>query len=795
MGNTEYIGGYGHLSLAQAVNLAQNSEGGVDQRLAQHLEKKLGEVYARLQAQPNSYILPPDEFALINYYRSRFGDSEIIKSATKRFWDNHRRVFSTIFGFMYGANGMYIMGLSEMIPSNGRRNGVFGSRETGSDRFSSRSKMAYGRGQAGQQVADEYSATEVFGKRIFRPSAARLGPLPFISLFLILISYIPPTLAVLTSQQPDLLPVGPSLSSRAPNQSTPLLECLQVSPPILSSKKCQQTLMPFIGEYNPPECDFNRVTFSFAVTSAGRQFDRLGFMFFSDTEIFRTSTAEPTQNGIIWTYTKDMSSYLSLFKEPQKIIFDLGNLVDDTYTGLWNTTLTASFFTAEDLGAADVIIPVSARQSASDKPSIFRVPESKAVNSLALPQNIKKAVFTISSCGQATEEFWWANVLSSDTAVFGNETTLYGYSPFREVQLLIDGLLAGVAFPFPVIFTGGVTPGFWRPVVGIDAFDLLEDEIDISAFLPILCDGNEHTFEIRVVGINDDGKGHGTLTDQIGSNWVVTGKIFVWLDADGSITKGTVPTISAPEPALNLSSSIQRGANGSVVSLDYSVKAARSLSISSTIETAEGSRAVSWSQELSFWITGQLSNGGNDQSTSQSTTGKGISSHSYSKLYDYPLWVISSYRVLTGGNFTIDAKMGRGKYAQQLGELAFPSQADTFDYSRLPGYSAPPFQGTQTNNWQNGTASYLGAPALKKSFGSGSTEQLFSLDGITDPAASGVDLYRRHIVAANDSIVFDQEVFGSGGQGTQSSYASASRAGVQSYAKLGIRAILGRGPF
>jgi hypothetical protein len=81
MGNTEYIGGYGHLTLSQAVNLAQNSEGGVDQRLAQHLEKKLGEVYARLQARPNSYI---------NYYRSRFGDSELIKNATKRFWDNHR---------------------------------------------------------------------------------------------------------------------------------------------------------------------------------------------------------------------------------------------------------------------------------------------------------------------------------------------------------------------------------------------------------------------------------------------------------------------------------------------------------------------------------------------------------------------------------------------------------------------------------------------------------------------------------------------------------------------------------
>ena len=40
-GNTEYIAGHGYLSLGQAVHVAQNSEGGVDQQLAQFLEKRL----------------------------------------------------------------------------------------------------------------------------------------------------------------------------------------------------------------------------------------------------------------------------------------------------------------------------------------------------------------------------------------------------------------------------------------------------------------------------------------------------------------------------------------------------------------------------------------------------------------------------------------------------------------------------------------------------------------------------------------------------------------------------------
>ncbi|KAF2635125.1 hypothetical protein P280DRAFT_412312 [Massarina eburnea CBS 473.64] len=641
---------------------------------------------------------------------------------------------------------------------------------------------------------------EVHGSYGYGPLAAYFAPLPFLPFLLIVISLFQPTTALSTSHQPVF---AHSLSRRAPNNSTPLLECLQVSPPVLSPKPCQQTLMvhtfgysyglPFVAQYSPPGCDFNRVTINFTVSSAGRQFDRLGHAWFNDTEIFRTSTAEPTANGIIWTYTKDMSNFLSLFKGPQKLIFDLGNIVDDTYTGSWNTTLTADFFTAEDVDPADVIFPVSSHKSGSDQPSQFVVPDVQALSALTLPQNAKKAVFSIAACGQATEEFWWANVLSSDTNAFGNETTLYGYSPFRELQLYIDGTLAGVAWPFPVIFTGGVVPGLWRPIVGIDAFDLREDEIDITPFLPALSDGKEHTFEIRVAGLDNDGNGTAKLSNTIGSNWPVSGKVFVWLDAEGSVTKGTVPTITAPEPAFDVSSSVSKGDNGSVKALDYSVKASRRFSLSSTIETSEGSKVVTWSQDLSFWLTGQLSNAGNDQNTSQSTTGKDISTtNAYSKSYDYPLWVISSYNVLPDTNFTIDAKMGRGKYVQQSGSLAFPSSTETFDYTLLDS-EHPTFVGTQTNNWQNGTAHYLGSPALKKSFGSGSTEQLYSLEGITDPTASGVDLYRRHIVAINDSVTYDQEVVGNSMHVSQGVTAAVAQ-GERTFARVGIKAMLGRGP-
>ena len=200
---------------------------------------------------------------------------------------------------------------------------------------------------------------------------------------------------------------------------------------------------------------------NFTVTSKGRQFDRLGIMYLGDVEVWRTSTAEPTTNGIIWNYVKDMDQYDPLWKTEQKIIFDLGNLVDTTYTGSFNTTLTASFFTVPTAKpAANTILPISSRQSSSNQGSAFSVPGTNASVSYALPRNIERAVISLSACGQATEEFWYTNTFSSEINTFQPTAgTLYGYSPFREVQLLIDGQLAGVSWPFPIIFTGGIVPG------------------------------------------------------------------------------------------------------------------------------------------------------------------------------------------------------------------------------------------------------------------------------------------------------------------------------------------------
>lgn len=543
---------------------------------------------------------------------------------------------------------------------------------------------------------------------------------------------------------------------------------------------------------------------NFTVTSRGRQFDRLALMYLNDTEVWRTSTAEPTINGIEWTYLKDMSHYLSYWTQPQKLIFDLGNIIDSTYTGFFNCTLTATFFTSEDtVDAAPLIIPISARKSSSNSASLFTLPSDNATNTIDFPQNANRAVFTISACGQAAEEFWWSNVLQSDVDTFlAADGVLYGYSPFREVQLYIDGQLAGVEWPFPIIFTGGVVPGLWRPIVGIDAFDLREHEIDITPWLPILCDGSQHTFEIKVAGINDDGETSGTLTETVGSSWYVTGKIFIWLDEAGSITTGSTPVVLLPPPTIALSQSLTQSANGTNETLTYSTSVKRVLSISSAIKTQNGSSNAGWTQSLSYINVGQYTDQGNVQATNQTTNGldQSTGTRYYKSIYEYPLFANTTYWVdpSGSGNYTIEADIVRGLMLEVDGQPVFPTGIQPFGSIPRSAALLPTFQGTLLDTTQTGSAYYLAVPSQSTSYSSGTTEQDFYFGGvsISDSSETDTELYKRHVKAVNATVIEDQETLVGVSIGDYSYPIDSVGTGMlsQGTAPVTVKAMLGRGP-
>ena len=439
------------------------------------------------------------------------------------------------------------------------------------------------------------------------------------------------------------------------------------------------------------------------------------------------------------------------------------------------------------------MIPISARQSTNTSHwvSSFTLPGQRAVNTLpagSIPLNTRRAVFSVSANGQASEEFWWSAVPQSGVYTF-NETAgpLTGWSPFREVQVLIDGQLAGVQWPFPVIFTGGVVPSLHRPVAGVDAFDLKEGEVDITPFLGRLCDGGEHTFEVRVVGLDDTSGGEPRLTETVGENWVVTGKIFVWLsgedgeegdaDADGvKTTTGdkqvTVAAGGRDPQVINISRRVTQSRNNNGTTLNetlvYETVVRRELRISAKVKVSGGAeKEVTWTQSLSYSNKGEITAFGFDQindmliSGHDSATTSGDNGPYYETNYNYPLYVNSTYTQSELGNLTIVGHVIQRKEVERSGQGVYPSGLEAFSPSR-----GGKFIRSALVTRKEGTARFDQTGDGRSSSGFGTTTQSFRLRGDSLPYPEAEDvfvetLYNRNVEAVNGTITSDvKTVFG-----------------------------------
>lgn len=373
---------------------------------------------------------------------------------------------------------------------------------------------------------------------------------------------------------------------------------------------------------------------------------------------------------------------MNLWREPQKVIFDLGNLLNENLNGTFNVTWDITFFNAPTevtLPVADVIIPISSKGYSNNvtEPSIsvFNTFETNDTWAIVedFPRNARKAVVTIQSDGQIDDEYWFGNFPTSTSLAF-NKTGFPsgGNTGYREIRLYIDGQLAGIQPPFPIVFSGGINPAFWSPLVGIDLFDEKEAEIDISPFLPVLCDGNSHNLTLRVFGLEDDGLGQETgrftrfFGGDFGSYWQLTGKIFVWTDEDESlITTGAVPTVDIPEPEITIKQALTTNADGLNETLRYSVSVSRSLTVTGQLDTPNGSIEAVWTQTIQNQHEGDVTALGNSTNLIYQTDLQALSTRNgvteFSTAESYPLTVYTNVFAWPNATIQTDSTLTRSK--------------------------------------------------------------------------------------------------------------------------------------
>ncbi|CAA2998350.1 Hypothetical predicted protein [Olea europaea subsp. europaea] len=306
-------------------------------------------------------------------------------------------------------------------------------------------------------------------------------------------------------------------------------------------------LPPINVEYFPPaNCTWTNVTLHLIVASNISRYDPIVGVWLDGAEILRSSTAESTAgDGIFWEVRKDITRYTSILRQEKRTLtVVLGNVVNfnpglyrlkldflyydtdsnktdtDDLNILWSPSpkISSSHREHHSLDIyerpADLIIPIAGN---GDEGHWFKIESDFDVKSMGIqiPSNTYKAVIEVYVSFHGDDEFWYSN--PPDAYIKQNDLdTKRGHGAYREVMVTLDENVYGSVVPFPVIFSDGINPLFWEPVVAIGAFNLPSYDFELTPFLGMLLDGKVHNFGLKVA-------------DAI-SFWLVDANLHLWLD-------------------------------------------------------------------------------------------------------------------------------------------------------------------------------------------------------------------------------------------------------------------------
>jgi hypothetical protein len=348
-----------------------------------------------------------------------------------------------------------------------------------------------------------------------------------------------------------------------------------------------------------PSGRWAKVVLDVTGSEQGRQFDRLLNVYDGATQIFLGVTPEPTAAGITWHVAKDITGYLPILRGTRTFSTTVDNFLSSIDNGIPVITAKLLFYPAgggfAPAGTASLAAPALAGDAINEAgpsspatdsgvPSqVVPIVPSGAGNdfntinvgqtlsgTVNLPDNITTATLDLYAVGQIGDEFWW------------------GLTPaFREIEVSVDGKPAGIVWPQPYVYTGGVNPLVWRPLTGIHTMDIPSYRLDLTPFAGLLSGSGPHTIGLTVANNN--------------GYWLAGGALL--LTSGGAPVSGAVTsdTLSLPDSSSVSTSNALGDSDKPVTS-----ESARALyEISGTVTQGGRTWADTLKQSLQF---------GNDQS-------------------------------------------------------------------------------------------------------------------------------------------------------------------------------------
>ncbi|MGI4791831.1 MAG: peptide-N4-asparagine amidase [Janthinobacterium lividum] len=339
--------------------------------------------------------------------------------------------------------------------------------------------------------------------------------------------------------------------------------------------------------------------------SAGRQFDRTGEISIGHTNVYFGTTAEPSDKvSPSWHIERDLTDDMALLRTAHPGETTLGNIVDSKYTGVIHGTASLLFYPVAPHTAPpsvpDLVLSLPANGNGIGSVS---KPTDVLTETFTLPTNIVRAYLDLITESQGNDEFWYLNVPDSLTETLKAS----GRTAFREAEVTVDGAPAGVAPIYPWIYTGGIDPGLWRPIPGVQTLNFVPYRIDLTPFAGLLNNSRPHKIGVRIYNNNDHFQLAGTL---------LLFRDPVLKTVHGALTRNTLT--ADPTPVIE---SHLVNAPGEV-SGPVSVTSSRRSTIAGYVLTSTGKVGTSITQTVSFSSVQQftISDKKNIQSSDQLTT-------------------------------------------------------------------------------------------------------------------------------------------------------------------------------
>ena len=308
----------------------------------------------------------------------------------------------------------------------------------------------------------------------------------------------------------------------------------------------------------------------FSVTP-GRQFDRTARISVGHTNVYFGTTMEPSRLvGPTWHVERDVTDDSALFRLPQPGVVIIGNIVNETYTGVIRGSASLLFYPADKstppAETPDMVLPLP---SNGDGTADVSGPGGALTETFTLPTNVVRAYLDLVTESQGRDEFWYLGVPTE----LAPKLQTFGGTAFREAEVTVDGRPAGVAPVYPWIYTGGMDPSLWRPIPGVQTLDFKPYRVDLTPFAGVFSDGRPHRIGVQVFNG--------------GSAFSVASALYLYRDpmlkvVHGGVTADTLGAAPTPVVAQNIVTV------GGVTRGPVSVTSTRQFTLAGYVLTSQG---------------------------------------------------------------------------------------------------------------------------------------------------------------------------------------------------------------